>query len=202
MALFAAVNEIYYQTIYCEGPPARMWQREITMSRGAAMIGKAHMLLPEEVAALEHQAKADKVVLHRGPVVVRAAVNTCMFCNETAVFVCVMCGRMSCVRVTWPILRCKVCKGSVRERHWLTEGFMPMSRTGFIHAWEWFRRPSSLDFTATVQREIVLETVIERPSLPEPAKHIEPPRPLELPAPEKEDARARLRKYLKEKRGE
>jgi hypothetical protein len=197
----------------------------VTVSGGVAMIVRAEILMPEDVNRLFEAGWSDSVYLHKGPMAVRGTINACMFCDNTGIFMCELCGRMSCVQAGWPILLCPVCKGSVgvRQKHFVTEGFMPLSSTGFIHQWGRFRlrRDGSPWFTGErvtgnlhagegredagiddlVVRETVVEgTVIDSPSLPQPAKQIEPPRPLELPSPEKEDARARLRKFLSDQR--
>lgn len=215
MALFASVKKTYYQVIYCRRSPGKVWRREITVSNGAAIAVRAELLMPEDVEALFKAGWSDKVYVHKGPMAVRGTITNCIFCENTAVFMCYRCGKMFCCRSSWYLSVCPLCNGSQEEHNYVREGFMPMSGTGFLNSWKRFRlRPDGSPFSrgvmdwalpdkiAVVDVTMIRGTVVERPSLPEPAKELPPPRPLELPAPEKEDARARLRKYLKEKQGE
>ena len=211
----------YYQVIYCRKPPFRVWRRQVRMVKGGAVIGGAEILMPEQVADLERQPA--RAVIYEGALMVRLSLNACMFCNESAIVLCPTCRRMSCAHAGCWTFGCEVCGwvGLIDGKGALVgEGFMPLSVTGFVHEgravsrkrtapipsrrrrswWPWAKGTDAPDTSGGFEVEPFESGDLPGMSVADAMPPSPPPRALELPSPEKEDARARLRKFLDEKK--
>ncbi len=177
------MNKILHQIIFCSERDRRAFRRDIEIGDYNAVVCDIEKLPPHYDIAMERMRESNEEILQYrfDKITIPPQYQNCPYCAKSAVFYC-NCGVISCQMAGAKTHTCPSCKIVCAP---IPTNEFSMSKSGFVHGGRPTRLPEDRRPAPAVDRTA--------PSLP-------PPRRLELPSPEKEDARARLRKFLSDQR--
>lgn len=177
------MKKILHQIIFCSERERRAFRRDIEIGDYNAVVCDIEKLPPHYDIAMERMRDSNEEILQYqfDNITVPAEFHNCPYCGKSGIFYC-DCGVISCKMAGAKTHTCPSCKRVLVPKP--TNKF-PMSKSGFVHGNGVKAIPGDRQGAGAVGRNA--------PALPQPRR-------LELPSPEKEDARARVRKFLSDQR--